>query len=235
MVENPFINGETKEIPGCLRIGVDFDNVMVATGLKVREIVKEKFGIDLVTIENGKTTTAYWLQDWPEIKGRPDVLFGVQQMFNDPQFHLDIKPFEGAVETVNQWRQDGHSVHIVTARSHPAVQQATYKTLVDLGLGWIVDENRLFFCKSGIDRIVAKPQIALDYRHHLFIEDHAETLCEITSPFLMNKIIVDFNYNYNRHLDLGTQTIRCTSWTQIRRVVSTCASWHYFLHRLTEN
>lgn len=230
MVENSLFNQVEKEIPGCLRIGVDFDNVIVPTGQRMRNTIKDRFSVDLDEIEKARTESDYWFDRWPELQAKPEVLTYIQQCFIDPGFLQGIDPFEGAVETLNSWRKCGHKPFIVTARSSPLVQVVTRQELVRIGLGWVLENGWLFFGSPSVDRTVTKPQIARDFRVHSFVEDHAETLREITSPSLMRKIIVDFGYKYNRHLDLGSETARCHSWSEIDRVISECASWHYFLH-----
>lgn len=136
-----------------------------------------------------------------------DVLFGshpdketiTNMIFSSPGFWLNMKPFEGAVEVVQDLAR-GHNVYIVTAPWPKAVNCHIEKYY------WVLN-NLPEFDVSNLIYIKDK---------HLL---HGDIIIDDKPKYLRNNNCnhtIAFDYNYNRHVEVE---FRANDWKKIKNYI----------------
>jgi len=230
----PAICLEIKETPGILKIGCDLDGVVADIMPAVRDMILERFNIDVYEIANGKDSTEYWLHEWPEIRAITGGSEFVLNMWHNPGLYLAAKQIPRAVSSINEWRKLGHQIWFITARDK-VVAEATLTWLEENELGWAVKENRVLFPQSSEeDRLSFKSSLARELGLHVLIEDYANVFEHLnSSPSLMVKILLTHPYNVGK--DAGSQVLRVSSWSEIVAVIQEASRWHYHIFSMSHN
>ena len=107
-----------------MRIGIDIDSTLHEYWDIFSEVAKQRFGIDLPY--EGQ-------QDWVISSLKPNQLQAVISETHSPANVARAQPYPGAVETVTDWVEQGHWVHITSHRSNDA-RESTIEWLTEIGL-----------------------------------------------------------------------------------------------------
>lgn len=133
-----------------MRIGIDIDSTLHHYWDQFSAIVLERHGIHLPY--EGQET-------WHIDKLSPDEVTAVIAATHSEPHISDAVPYEGAVEAINRWADDGHFIHITSHRTTDA-HDATTAWLDSIGLSY--DE---LYC--SYDKITRCREIGID----LLIDD----------------------------------------------------------------
>lgn len=107
-----------------MRIGIDIDSTLHQYWDIFAEVAKARFGIEL----------PYEAQrDWAIRALKPEQLKAIVTETHSEANVVGAEPYPGAVETVREWVEDGHWVHITSHRSNDS-REATEAWLTRIGL-----------------------------------------------------------------------------------------------------
>lgn len=219
---------ENKETPpGVLRIGVDLDANIDEIDTWVYRLVKRGLGVDIKKKLKDEGSTNFWLHQWEEIRRIPHGPNFVKELFKRPFIYEYARPIPGAIETLNKWKEQGHEIWFITARTKDELYQVTLEWLEKNNLGWA--KNRLLMPPSSEkDRVKFKKNEAQRFGLHFFIEDHAETVKTVTPSSLIRNLVLKYSWNIAE--DIGLQSAYVENWQEIDRIIQEASCWHYFLH-----
>src|SRR4030042_6546466 len=213
---------ESQEIPGILRIGVDLDANVNDIDTWVCRLVKRGLGVDVRSILEQRPVN-FWLDDWPEIKAIPNGPAFIKELFRKSFIYDNAIPIEGAIEKLNQWREQRHQIWFITARSEETLGQETLNWFERNSLAW--GQERIFF--SDGDRVEFKTRQSQNFDLHLLIEDPGPPTREAGSLSIMAKLVL--KYPWNMAEEIGFQAIYLNNWQEMDEMVQTASCWHYFL------
>jgi hypothetical protein len=130
------------------KIALDIDSTIHPYWDLLQRVALERFGVDLPYEEQ---------RDWGiTILERDQVIECVEETHTDENI-LAGRPYEGAVETVREWHDQGHWIH-VTSHRRPRTAKATARWLERIGMP--VDDLHCSFDKVtrcaelGIDLLI---------------------------------------------------------------------------------
>jgi len=106
------------------RIALDIDSTLHPYWDLLQRIVLERYGVELPYEEQ---------RDWGiTLLERDAVVHCVEESHSDENIAAGV-PYEGAVETVRAWHEQGHWIH-VTSHRRPQTAEATARWLEAIGL-----------------------------------------------------------------------------------------------------
>jgi uncharacterized protein len=130
------------------KIALDIDSTLHPYWDLLQRVVRERYGVELPYEEQ---------RDWGiTVLERDAVIHCVEETHTDENIMAGV-PYEGAVETVQEWHAQGHWIH-VTSHRRPQTADATARWLERIGLP--VDDLHCSFDKVsrcaqlGIDVLV---------------------------------------------------------------------------------
>lgn len=219
---------ENKETPpGVLRIGVDLDANVDEIDTWVCRLVKRGLGVDIKKKLEDEGSTNFWLDQWEEVRNIPRGPDFVKEIFRRTFIYECARPIPNAIETLNKWKEQGHEIWFITARTKDDFYQVTLEWLEENNLGWA--KNRLLMpTSSEKNRVVFKNREVQGLDLHFFIEDHAETVRMTSSDSMMAKLVLKYSWNIDE--DIGNQARFVDNWQEIDKIVQNASRWHYFLH-----
>lgn len=221
-----FVENE-ETLPGILRIGVDLDANVGEIDTWVCRLVKRRLGIDIKQKLESEGSTNFWLHQWKEIQNHPHGPNFVKELFRRPFIYEHARPIPGAIETLNKWKEQGHQIWFITARTEDELYQVTSEWLKKNDLDWA--ESRLLMPHSlEKDRVRFKKREAQRLDLHFFIEDHAETVKTVNPPSLIRNLVLKYSWNIGE--DIGSQSFYVKNWQEIDRIIQEASCWHYFLY-----
>lgn len=101
-------------------IGIDLDNTLVFCN--AIEYVSKKLGYNFTD----RKKRDWYFTGWPE-----DFRTEVFKTFRNPVFMGNLKPIPGAVKKLEEWRNSGHSIVILTSRSSSSQMMNVTMDLVE--------------------------------------------------------------------------------------------------------
>lgn len=119
---------------------------------------------------------------------------------------LNPKMMIGAVETINKLIEEGHDVHIITAR-HESTLKDTFIWLKREGI--LVEDSKVHFLGSHNKEALIK-ELSLD----VFIDDRMETLLEVNKLMDGNCKTVVIDAPYNRFYK-GKDVVRVNNYEEL--------------------
>ena len=130
-----------------MRIAIDIDSTLHHYWDQFEAAAKRRFGVELPYAE----------QLCHIDRLRPEqVRACVEETHSDEQI-LAAEPYPGAVETVRQWKQAGHFIHI-TSHRHAQAHDATTRWLARIGLPYdelYCSDDKVSHCRAiGIDLLI---------------------------------------------------------------------------------
>jgi len=208
---------ENKESPpGILRIGVDLDANVDEIDTWVCRLVKRGLGVDIKKKIEDEGSTNFWLDQWEEVRSISHGPNFVRELFKRPFIYEYARPIPGAIKTLNKWREQGHQIWFITARTKGDLYQVTLEWLEKNNLGWA--KSKLSMPQSlGEDRVNFKNSEAQRLDLHFFIEDHAETVRTVTPSSLVRNLVLEYPWNVAE--DIGSQSAYVKNWQEIDRIV----------------
>lgn len=189
-------------------IYIDCDDVLAESTLSYIDLVKREFGIEKTFEE----LTSFDLRE----------SFGLTQQQFDHFFQLvhtreEVLKFQllpGSIEVLNEWRNQGIKVAIVTGRITAAYDStlewlAMYKVPYDSFT--IVDK----YNRPEMDMSIAKPLDYLRTQHYSFaIEDSLTMSKFLAQEMNLNVALVNRPWNHDSNLNAGIT--RVNTWNDIR-------------------
>lgn len=122
-------------------IGLDFDNTLVKFRQSAIKIAAKELKIRSLP----KSPRDYNFSDYPEIlKNR------IYKIFDDPNFSMDLIILPGVIDKLNQWKDAGHTLIIITARNEP-IREAT-RAYIDKHFPMIDQLHFIDMCTSKADK-----------------------------------------------------------------------------------
>lgn len=180
-------------------IGVDLDNVIACTDMKIRSLISEMFEFNLK--QEDIVDFQYW--HCGITKKQAEI---ISDRFHKKECkNLLVK--EGAIKTLN-FLHKYFEIHIVTARPIET-KDITVKWLQEK----IIPYDQLFFLKD-------KHTSSINYK--LFIEDHRETALALAQKGIQTLL---FDYPWNQIADNieSELIVRVKSWKDIREFIQKIA------------
>jgi uncharacterized HAD superfamily protein len=127
------------------RIALDIDSTLHHYWDLLQRVVRERYGLELPYEEQ---------HDWGiTALERDAVVHCVEETHSDENIAAGV-PYEGAVETVRDWHERGHWIH-VTSHRRPQTAEATARWLEAIGLPY--DD---LFC--SFDKVTRCAEIGID-------------------------------------------------------------------------
>jgi uncharacterized protein len=159
-----------------VRIAVDIDSTLHHYWDQLAAIAKKRFGVDL-PYETQLT--------WEISLLRPEQARACVAESHTAPHVLAAEPYPGAVETIRNWHEAGHFIHITSHRSIEA-QEATASWLEQIGLPY--DE---LYC--SFDKVSRCIELEID----VLIDDSPQTLLQAAEAGITGATIV---HPWNRDL-----------------------------------
>lgn len=177
---------KTKEIGYSRRILIDVDGTL--TIYNFPSLVKSCFGVDI----SGLVISAYDLADLLGVSNRAIDLMFRDTVWGKPTFQ------EGALETLEYWRQKGYKLTIFSGRT---------RYMGETGLaGWLIENDIPF---DDIDTT------GLKCSYDVHIDDRPSKLKGVDS-----KLKLLYNQSWNRScFNIEKDLIRVNSWQEIKEIV----------------
>jgi len=193
-------------------IGIDFDDVLVATGLRVLNDYNDLYGTSLT------------LDDWYDLTPEALIRYGatevnevvkrVMEMQGKDDF--SVTPIEGAVEALKVLQQRGHKLMVITGRPE-SLRTQTLRN-VEQYFGDIFTPENLYFVDhfnhdDVVGKRVTKANVASDLALDYFIDDvisHANIVAGIG----VRTALLDRGYKWNQGI-VDSGVTRLTSWREI--------------------
>ena len=183
-----------------LRIAVDFDGVLFDHVPYVLRGFRDRYGIDLEA-EGHRHWDYYHYKQVQDADLPPSKVHGLlRDIETDGLLHLEPPLDPGAIPVMREWREAGHEVSIVTARSHEA-ETATRLFLGHHG----IPHDRLHMgvrIKTGWDVLID------DAPHNVLI-----AAADGTRALLMD-------HSYNRDIPAHTNPLRVHDWMEVHAAVA---------------
>lgn len=217
---------ELKEIPGQLRIGVDVDGIIADIHSPVRERILKELGFDIWSKQD---SIGFTFDLWPEIQAISNGPQRVRNFFADPSLYENLRPVAGAISSLTILKQQEHQLWFITARA-PHLKPVTLRWFAKNQLGWAISEQRLIFSDRASDkRADFKLQCCQQLGLNVFIDDHAPTIKVVSSPNMIQKILLP--HRWNQAEDVGKQAVFCQNWQEIFLLIQANSRWHKFCHQ----
>lgn len=211
-----------------MRIGVDLDANVVDLMGPAHQLIKETLGVDVEQrLKEGPAN--FFLQQWPEIQAIPGGPEFIKAIYEEPSIYEEAKPILGSVEVLNRWKQEGHKIWFISARSKKTLKQITMTWLGEYNLGW--GKRNLLLFSSEKSRIEFKKNEAKRLKLHVFIEDHAPTVKAADSLSMMVKLVLAYSWNVDEDIGFESAFVWNQDWQEMDRVIQEISRWHYFLSR----
>lgn len=190
---------------------VDVDDVLTDSAGTYLRIVAQEFGkevtlADMVTFDLQRSfdLSEKEYNHLVEVAHRPDEI-------------LTMKPSPGALETLNLWAQQGHSIHIVTGRL-----TSTFETTQQ----WLKDHQVAYESFTIVDKYQhpeMDPEIALPLSElqkmsfTLAVEDSATMATYLADKLATPVALVD--RPWNQTATVNGKITRCRDWDQIQAIL----------------
>ena len=188
---------------------VDFDDVLCETARVLSEIIQREFGkgVPYEAIHSFDLTETFRLNE-----AESNRLF---EIFHDPEVLGTMEPIADAGKALQQWRDAGVFIHIVTGRP-PATADISRKWLASHNMPY---DRMSFVDKYGRNHAYAEGAdiISLDelrqMRFDLAVDDSPIAIDFLTRNTEIPVII--FDRPWNTELEENSQIIRCKSWQDV--------------------
>lgn len=163
-----------------MNIGIDLDSTLIK--IKAIEIASEKLGMRYTEEDN---------LDW-NLSVFPDNLRNlIFSLFSDPHIMCDnVEPLEGAQEKLKNWVNEGHKLHIITARN-PEIHIKTYLMVKR----FFPEVLSLSFVNMGETKIHKMEKLRLD----VWIDDAVSGISDAKKLKIKNIFLISNKYTKYNH------------------------------------
>lgn len=162
-----------------------------------------------------KALNEYFNKDlkYEDVRGRLNVCYGVDQSVLDEffknlgdKFLTELKPIDGAVDSINKLYDAGHQIIFITAR-HENNNEATKR--------WLAEHN---FKYHKLIHSETKVQECLDEKIDLFVDDHP-TVIQNISKVNIPSIFVDLPKNVDIAMPRSIYIWRAKDFNEINKCI----------------
>ena len=165
-----------------MNIGLDLDEVIVDISSQLVKLINKTYGTSH-TMEVFQDYN-FFVNDYlgtPE--GNLDVANSLVKWVNDPEFIARLDPFPCAMDVVNSFIEEGHTVHFITARREH-LHESTRQWLLDHD----IPHNSLYVIGMDTCKGMIGKTLALD----LYVDDYHENVIPMLKKtkakvFLVNR------------------------------------------------
>lgn len=204
-------NKQKENTDSKLKIGIDIDNVISDSYPKYIKQFDQTFGIKVAFDE---LVDFYYFLNHDEIdKDKAKAL--TDKLLKDDQFQMSFSPIGWAQEVIENWSDQGHSIHYITARPK-YIKNATYAWLKKHGFlvpKATVDLQEIFFQqKQGTIDAKYKRDIIKKRKINLLIEDTKEIAEIVDIPVFL------FSRPWNQG-KLSKNVTRVSNWKEIEKLL----------------
>lgn len=210
------------EKPYCFWKLIDFDGVIANDHDIVRELIFQKFGLDINEVLAAGEENSYWLPEWRKIRAIPGAVAFCYRLFRKREVYDKAVPFPGAVEILNKWHDQGDVIGINTSRAStiPEVREASIEWLIRYGLEWLWP-NVYFGGEKNL--------IAQRWRAGIAVDDYEPVLAKIDVPV---KIL--FGNHFYQDKNPGPGISRARDWWELDKIVQSIGMSHNIDTELVE-
>lgn len=201
-----------------LRIGIDFDDVLVDCNTALQDFHNTHYGTthtkDDVTSHNLETLWGCTREEMYARLGH----------FLDSEHHNEIGPLDGAVEAIQQLSLH-HELYIITAR-RPEAEEVTKKLLQHFQTGtfgsWTEIFSALHFTgtSTGTNLKITKAEVCKSESIDVFIDDHIDNVRNVSSVGIPS-LLMNQPWNKNEPLPVGAKRVH--SWSDILKEINQIA------------
>jgi uncharacterized HAD superfamily protein len=174
------------------RIAIDIDSTLHHYWDLFRTIVRERFDVDLVYEEQ----TGWGIERLPQ----EHVRAAVSETHSDENIAA-AEPYPGAVETVRQWHERGHWIHITSHRAESCAP-ATARWLEDVGIPF--DDLHCSW-----DKVTRCVELGID----VLVDDSPINLQRARAEGILGATIA---HPWNRELDGQDGVLVANDWRELR-------------------
>jgi FMN phosphatase YigB (HAD superfamily) len=174
------------------RIALDIDSTLHHYWDLFRSILNERAGVDL----------PYESQtDWGITRIAPDVLREAVAETHSEENIAAAEPYPGAVETVKQWHERGHWIHVTSHRAE-ACAPATARWLEDVGIPF--DDLHCSY-----DKVTRCVELGID----VLVDDSPVNLERARDEGILGATIL---HPWNRDFEGQEGMVVARDWTELR-------------------
>jgi beta-phosphoglucomutase-like phosphatase (HAD superfamily) len=175
------------------KIALDIDSTLHHYWDLLQRVARERYGVDLPYEEQ---------RDWGiTALERDAVVHCVEETHSDENILAGV-PYEGAVETVRDWHEQGHWIH-VTSHRRPQTAEATARWLEQIGMPF--DDLHCSFDK--VTRCV-------DLGIHVLVDDSPRNIARAREAGMVAATIL---HPWNEHLVGEDGVIGARDWSELRK------------------
>jgi uncharacterized protein len=174
------------------RIALDIDSTLHHYWDLIDRISQERYGVELLYEEQ---------TDWGITLLERDQLFACVEESHSDENVLSAEPYEGAVETVRSWSEQGHWIHVTSHRSERA-HAATAQWLREIGMPF--DDLHCSY-----DKVTRCAQLGV----HVLVDDSPLNLERARAEGIVPATIV---HPWNRELVERGGAIGAHDWDELR-------------------
>ena len=178
------------------RIALDIDSTLHPYWDLLQRVVRERYGVEL-PYEDQRTWGITALE-------RDAVVDCVEETHSDENIAAAV-PYEGAVETVRDWHERGHWIH-VTSHRRPQTAEATARWLERIGMPF--DDLHCSF-----DKITRCVELGID----VLVDDSPVNIKRAREEGIL---VATLLHPWNESLKDEDGVIAATGWAELERAVN---------------
>jgi uncharacterized protein len=174
------------------KIALDIDSTLHHYWDLLRRVARERYGVDLPYEDQ---------RDWGiTALERDAVVHCVEETHSDENILAGV-PYEGAVETVRAWHDEGHWIH-VTSHRRPQTAEATARWLEDIGMPF--DD---LYC--SFDKVSRCAELGI----HVLVDDSPSNIARARMAGILPATIL---HPWNEQLVEQEGVIGARDWKELR-------------------
>lgn len=195
---------------GKFKIGLDFDDVLIASVSHSLALHNAKYGTHL--------TSDHWYDDpsnvepWG-VKDFSEVISRIGEIHSDPDF-LNVQSLPGALRVLKKLKKAGHELIVVTGRPSQLLEPT--QAVLRKQFAGILDESQLYFTDHFAHEgpRASKGDIAVELGLTYFIDDVIQHADEVASKGVKTILFGGDNYHWNQGEPAAGVT-RLANWKEI--------------------
>ena len=196
-----------------LRIGLDFDDVLVSTAKCTIDIYNRQYGtrVDYCNWYNVNPTSGWGVDTAQEASKR--VLF----IHKSDGFVDEIKPVTGSQNSLRYLKDAGCSLFIITGRPE-SIRSHTIQT-INKYFPSLFDESSIYFTDhfEQDGKKLSKSDIVDELNLDYFIDDQVDHVNEVVKT-RAKTILFGGDYGWNRQ-GYDSKVIKCCDWNEVNTCI----------------
>ncbi len=192
-----------------LRIGFDFDDVLISTVDCAVKLYNKKHNTRLA---NDNWYDFSDLSVWGAVS-ISDITSRLIEVIYSEEFNNIVKPILNSQKVLAKLKEDGHLLFIITGRPISALNQT--RAILDRYYPSTFNNNHVYFTDNfSVDgEKTTKDEIIRTLNLNYFIDDHVEHVNNV-NRLGVRTILFDNNYAWNK-IGFDKEVIRLSNWQDI--------------------